>query len=146
MPAHRRPLPPELGRTFALSEAYTAGVTPTRLRASDLDVPFRGVRTHAMPPLPADPAPGALDRAERARVLRLIAAYSRIMAPHAFLAGRTALVWHGVAVPHGPELEIGVHAPHRAPRRRGITGRKIAPHLAHCQSEAGLLVATPATA
>ncbi|MFB7883707.1 hypothetical protein [Microbacterium sp. NPDC056057] len=53
------------------------------------------------------------------------------MRPHAFLAGRTAAVHLGLSVGPGALLEVGVLAPNRAPRARGVRGVKVAPHLAN---------------
>lgn len=40
----RSPLPDDLGRTFTVQDALSAGVSRGRLRASDLSTPFRGAR------------------------------------------------------------------------------------------------------
>jgi len=147
MPARPRPLPVSLDRVFTSQQAYAAGVTQGRLRARDLEAPFRGVRVIPEPAQThTDTSPGARDRADRARVLERVAAYSPVMAPGAFLAGRTALVWHGVALHHGAELEIGVLEPDRAPRALGVRGRKIAPHLVQVRVGFGVRVASPASA
>lgn len=43
------------------------------------------------------------------------------------------------------DLEVAVEAPRRAPRGRGIRGRKISPKLVHVQSHVGLRVSSPAS-
>ena len=53
------------------------------------------------------------------------------MRPQTFLAGRTAAVHLGLSVGPGALLEVGVLAPNRAPRARGVRGVKVAPHLAN---------------
>src|SRR6478609_7351815 len=40
-----RPLPPDLGSAFRISTARRAGASIARMRATDLDRPFWGVRT-----------------------------------------------------------------------------------------------------
>lgn len=96
--------------------------------------------------LEADASPFARDRAQRAVVLKGAHAYSLVMPPTAFFAGRTALVLQGLPVAHGTNLEVAVFSPARAPRRSGIDGRRIEPHLAHTAQVSGLRVATPGSA
>lgn len=147
MPARPRPLPPALGDVFTPAQARSAGVSEGRLRAKDLAAPFMGVRvvTTAREET-VDDDPLAYDRAERARIRALIDAYVPLMPPHAFIAGRSALVWHGASVAHGVELEVGVPEPRRPPRRRGIRARSVAPHLVHVRSYGPLRIASPASA
>lgn len=146
MPKAPAPLPRDLGRVFSTTRATEAGVSAKRLRARDLEAPFSGVRAVPTPPPAPDENPLARDRAERVRVARLIEAYEPLMAEHAFVAGVSALVVQGVSVPHGTLLHIGVPEPERAPRRRGIAGRMIAPHLLEVLTYDGVRVATPASA
>ena len=55
----RSPLPPELsGRSFSVAKARDLGVSPRRLRASDLEAPTRGVRV----PWNAAPSPADVVR------------------------------------------------------------------------------------
>ncbi|MDR6866260.1 hypothetical protein J2Y69_000852 [Microbacterium resistens] len=151
MPNPPLPLPKGLGVAFSVAEALREGASPARLRALDLDAPFRGVRITAARPLDhADQQdeedPGWRDRAERRRIERLARGYAQIMEAHAFFAGRTAAVLHGLPVAHGRELDIAVRAPRRAPRRRGVRGRKIKPRLVRVQNRDGLMLASPASA
>lgn len=85
------------------------------------------------------------DRRMREGVLRAAHAYRLVMPAHAFFAGRTAAVIYGLPVAHGGELEVAVHAPARATRRRGIHCVKVAPHLASIREHAGLRVTSPAS-
>lgn len=63
------PLPPELGRRFSVGQAADAGVNRGRLRRSDLEIPFRGVRAGGgMPDL------GSLDPFERQAAERRVRA------------------------------------------------------------------------
>src|SRR5690349_11632024 len=91
------PLPPGLGDVFSTRDARAAGVTVRRLRAADLEGPFRGVRTIRVvdgPPHIAttEAEPFARDRRARDGVLARARAYRQVMMPHAFFAGRTAAV------------------------------------------------------
>jgi hypothetical protein len=67
------------------------------------------------------------------------------MPSSAFFAGRTAAVIYGTPIEHGDDLEVAVHAPARAPRRRGIRGMKVARRLASVREYEGLRVASPAS-
>ncbi|MFT4221182.1 MAG: hypothetical protein QM611_11810 [Microbacterium sp.] len=121
------------------------GVTPRRLRAKDLHTPFRGVR--AVPTAAAEPddTPLARDRAARDHVLLLGRAYAEVMPPHAFFVGRTAAVALGLPTAHGEDLEVGVLAPSRAPRRAGVRGIKVAPTLVSVRKHEGLRMSSPAS-
>jgi len=145
MPHTRRPLPSGLGAAFRYSDARAAGASRKRLRARDLEAPYRGVRRR-VEEVPAPAAgPLARDRAVRDAVVRDARAYLQVMADHAFFSGRTAAVIHGLPVTHGAELEVAVFAPRRAPRRAGIRGRKVAPDFAHVVTVDGMRVADPAS-
>ncbi len=173
MPPRPRPLPPGLGPVFSRRDALVAGATARRLRAKDLETPFRGARIcPAAEPssededdqarallgdaaFPADrrddsgsesaARPLARDRATRRRVLRMARAYREVMEPEAFFAGRTSAVIHSLPVDHDDDLEVAVIAPRRAPRRHGIRGRKVARQLVHVTESHGLPVASPAS-
>jgi hypothetical protein len=140
-----RALPTDLGEQFAYAHARAMGASRKRLRASDLESPFRGVRRVIAPPAPMDDAPLARDRMLRARVLRDARAYAEVMGAHAFFAGRTAAVLHGLPVAHGAELEVAAFAPARAPRRIGVRGRKVAAEFVSVRNLDGLRVVSPAS-
>jgi hypothetical protein len=143
-----RALPAILGTVFSPEQARAAGVTARRLRARDLDHVHRGLLVVISSPDEAeseDGEPFARDRAMRARMLRRAQRYDRVMVAHAFFIGRTAAgIWR-LPVDCGGELEVGVPAPHRAPRRRGISGRQVAPHLVSVREHEGFRVASPAS-
>ena len=153
MPRAPRPLPQTLGDTFSIAEAVEAGVSAGRLRASDLELPFRGVR---MTP-PSDPGssdhtrdsesqrPPTKDELAQAATLGMARAYAKVMRPTEFFAGRTAAVLQQLPVDPGDELAVAVASPRRPPRRKGIRGIKVAPELAHTHTVSGLRVTTPAT-
>jgi hypothetical protein len=69
---------------------------------------------------------------------RKIEAYAHAMQPHAFLVRRTAAVHLGLSIGPGAAIEVGVLAPSRAPRGRGVRGVKIAPHLVRVREHAGV--------
>ncbi|WP_426321569.1 hypothetical protein [Microbacterium sp. E-13] len=148
MPRPASPLPAELGASFRCDDALGAGVSRRRLRADDLETPFRGVRLRAEQRPDedlVDGAPLARDHAQRRRVMRLARAYAEVMAPHAFYSGRTAAVILGAPMAHGHDLEVGVRAPARAPRRRGIRAVKVASALVSVQEWEGMRVSSPAS-
>jgi len=140
-------LPPALSDSFGYAQARRAGVSARRLRGRDLDAPFYGVRRRAAgdPFADGDDAPLARDRAIRARVIRDAVAYSAVMSPNAFFVGRTAAVLLGLPASHGDKLDVGVFAPRRAPRGRGIQGRALSSDFVSVGIIENLRVASPAS-
>lgn len=136
MSARPTPLPHRLGSAFSVAEARTWGVSSGRLQASDLNAPFHGVRQALHVPEPALDL--SIDEIARRSEQRRIQAYATLMRPHVFLAGRSAAIHLGLSVGPGPHLEVGVMAPARAPRARGIRGIKVAPQLANVGVHAGV--------
>lgn len=147
MPRPPTPLPPQLGTTFTRMEALSAGVTLRRLRAKDLETPFRGVRATRDVEGGESNIDEVLreDRQARRRVLRTAQAYARVMPDHAFFAGRTAAVLYGAPIAHGDDIEVAVFAPARAARRQGVRGMKVSRHLASVREHLDLPVASPAS-
>lgn len=145
MPIPPKPLNQNLGACFSAAAARAAGHPKSRLRARDLESPYRGAHRVVATPPPLDDLPFARDRAERARVLRDADAYFQVAPDHAFLAGRSAAAVWSMFCAAGDELWVGVFAPHRAPRRPGIRGVKVAPHLASVRVLEGMRVTSPAT-
>ncbi len=113
-----RPLPPALGPVFSVKAATDAGVSPRRLRARDLDRPFRGVRVRSAP-VPTD-AEG--DHAGRA------VAYAVALPDGQFFSHVTAAVLWGLPLPvsalRGLGQDVGVLAPRRTPRGAGVRGHR----------------------
>ncbi|MFT3796844.1 hypothetical protein [Microbacterium sp.] len=145
MPITPGPLDPQLGSVFTVAAALRSGTTPGRLRSHDLERPYRGVRRRREPQSVAETSePFALDRAIQARVLRDARAYFQVAPEHAFLAGRSAAVAWGLPCEPGPELCIGVPAPHRAPRRPGIRGVQVSAGLTSIRQHGGLRILSPA--
>ena len=147
MPAAPRELPPELGESFAYAGALASGVSARRLRARDLEAPFRGVRRVALDPglAVSDDAPLARDRALQRRIERDARAYLHVMAPQAFFAGRTAAVLYGLPVPEPRALDVGVTLPARAPRGAGVQGHTLNAGYASVRMLRGLRIASPAS-
>ncbi|KAA9111554.1 hypothetical protein [Microbacterium rhizomatis] len=141
------PLPPGLGASFARREAVAAGVTERRLRAKDLETPFRGVRARPEKAIvdTDEDDPLAADRRTRRRVLRLAQAYTHVMPAHAFFAARTAAVIYRAPIAHGDDLDVGVHVPARSIRRRGVRGIKVERKLATIREFDGLRLSSPAS-
>ncbi|MCT9820591.1 endonuclease domain-containing protein [Microbacterium sp. W1N] len=147
MPTPPHPLAPGLGDAFTVAQALAVGHTASRLRARDLDKPYRGARRVVTPPAPAAPhdAPLARDRAERERVVRAARAYRPVMPPGAVFVGRTAAVLWGLPCAHGDELHVGVFAPRHGVRRPGIRGVKLSPRLVGTCTLERMPVADPAS-
>lgn len=149
MPRTPALLPDELGPSFSVAQALSADVSRRRLRAKDLEAPFHGVRRvlrACQPPgEDEDTEPLAVDRATRARVLDSACAYASVMPRGSFFCGRTAAVILGAPIDHGEDLEVAVISPRRAPRGRGISGRRIAAHLVTTRDHEGLPIASPAS-
>ncbi|RLK49691.1 hypothetical protein [Microbacterium telephonicum] len=144
MPRSPAPLPDELGSAFAVGDAAAAGVSRARLRARDLEKPFRGVRAIATLAGEADGIRD-LDAEEHLRRAR---AYATRMPPTWFFSHRTAALFWGAALPATADdrIDVGVRPPERLPRGRGVRGHEIAPHLGSVRVLGGLRVASPASA
>lgn len=113
-------LPAGLDRAgFTVVTALAAGVSPKRLRSSDLDTPFRGVRA----------AHDATDS-----VHALCRAFASRMPRHQGFSHLTAVRLFALPEPHRLHADTRLHvsaiAPHRAPRMRGIRGYSLAPQRA----------------
>ncbi|WP_395244350.1 hypothetical protein ACGGZK_00675 [Agromyces sp. MMS24-K17] len=109
----RRPEPlpaPFDRRPFAVSEARAGGLTERRMRATDLDAPFHGVRTATAP----------RDLLDRCR------AYAVVMDPQSAFSHATAAMLHGIPLPwaveRDPRLHVASVVGGRAARGRGVAG------------------------
>jgi hypothetical protein len=108
------PLPAPLDvRPFSVGEALAVGVSPGRLRASDLVIPHRGARVQDVPD-------GVRARAE---------ALVSLLAPDEFFSHTTALALWGLPLParweDGPLHVAGTTSRQR--RRRGVVGHRLLP-------------------
>lgn len=144
-----RPLPPHLGAQFSTMYAREQGVSKRRLRSQDLESPFHGVRCVPAGTAPeeedADTAPYAERRRKRREVMRKMRAYATVMPEGSFFCGRTAAIAYDAWIDHPDELEVAAFSPQRAPRAKGIKGRKTAPRLASVRHHAGFAVSSPAS-
>lgn len=127
------PLPSSLsGRAFSVREALAAGVTVERLRARDLETPFRGVRV---------PRGEAVTVAQRAR------AYATVMDGAVFCGITAARLWplDLPREPPGEPLHVAVRPPAHAPRGRGLAGHSIGDPQLRAVRRGGLLLADGAS-
>jgi len=142
------PLLRSLGAAFSYATARSTGISPKRLRARDLDRPYRGARLRPWTdPNPDDDSPGARDRRMRRKLLRNVAGYETVRRPHVFYAGRTAL---GIlALPFGGDpdapLTVAVITPAQRPRMIGVTSTRLSANLATVTEYDGLPVTSPAS-
>lgn len=127
------PLPDGIEPTaFAIGTAAQAGVSISRLRASDLSIPFRGVRTQTPPVTFEDWARAYLPRMPRS------GRYTHT----------TAAQLLGLRMPEGfheTVLHVGVARPARAPRIEHVVGHQVAAD-APTFSHRGLIVTPPIAA
>lgn len=149
----RDPLPESLGPIFSVGRARAAGVPPSRLRASDLISPCRGVRIAKSAALAGvDFAAGTTEGVVRARAV----AIGPTLPASQFFSHLTAAVLWDLPVPasllvdhgRGPrDLDIGVFAPLRHPRHVGVKGHQVRPDGVQVVSHPvlGVRVASPAS-
>jgi hypothetical protein len=119
-----RPLPPSLvGQPFSVASAHRAGVGEGRLRGSDLERPFHGVRSS----LPADPAATDLEM-----ILARCASYAPLLRAGQFFSHETAArLWNSPMVSRAQPDEprnVSVRGPGRAPRSAGVIGHQVRNH------------------
>lgn len=98
---------------FTVASARTAGVSPSRLRRSDLARPFHGVRAH----------PRSSDGELTARCRALCP----LLPDHAMFSHSTAAALHGLPVPTRTldRLHVSAPRPARAMRRTGVVGHQL---------------------
>ncbi|MEV8358600.1 DUF559 domain-containing protein [Microbacterium sp. NPDC076895] len=134
-------LPTDLGSTFSVKRARQRGVTPSRLRASDLEIPFRGVRR-----VRANQA----DTIET-QLLASMDAYAQRMTEHEFFSHVSAAVLWGIPLPRrmlsADALDVAVLWPRRAPASEGVRGHALRPWMCEIvqHPEFGVSVSSPAT-
>ena len=138
---NRGPLPASLGAAFSVRTAYAAGVTPSRVRARDLDRPFHGVRSLER----------EQQRTPEGRLLARVMQYAPRMTEHEFFSHGAAAVLWGMPLPlhvvDSGGLDVCVFAPRRGPAGVGVTGHTVRPALAEVMPHprTGVAVTTPAT-
>ncbi|WP_448710884.1 hypothetical protein [Microbacterium profundi] len=151
MPFAPNPLPDSLGGQFSVRDATSQGATRRRMRANDLAIPFRGTRRTAKftgqraIEAAEDKASYSEFRQKRQAHIDDARVYSTIMPPDSFFCAATAaVVGYALPVTTPTDLQVAVIAPQRAPRAKGIRGRKVAAHLATVTEISGLRMTTPA--
>lgn len=148
------PLPDELGDAFSVGTARSAGVSWSRLRAGDLDRPFRGVRVRTSRKNTQknlrDGEAATHELRDRALVFALA------MPANQFFTHVTAAVLWGLPLPLSVlrdsfgrlrSLDVGVFRPLRHPRHAGVIGHQVKPRLAEVvvHEEHGVRLTAPAS-
>ena len=135
-------LPAGLGPAFSVADARGLGVGEGRLRGSDLERPFHGVRVARQDSTSADP----FEERRRDVVLRALAYAQRMRVVEFFSHETAALLW-GAPLPlvSGGGIDVSVHDPAAAPRSRGTRGHRMRPEQASVVVRSGLRVASPAS-
>jgi len=135
MCARRVPLPEPLsGMPFRARDAEALGVSPGRLRSSDLTSPFSGVRSHP------EHTDGLENRCD---------SYAVKMRSGDFFSHRTAAALHGLPLPRAGDdgrIHITAFAPAQAIGGRGIHGHQMLGASSIVVLLRGKLVASPADA
>ena len=126
------PLPEPLGdQPFSVAQARAAGVSPSRLRASDLVAPTRGARVSAAPAkrIPADET--ASQRLTRLRedLHQRARHFAPALTPAQFFSHETGLALIGAPLPYTTAdrraLHISARHPSGIPRRHGTVGHRL---------------------
>jgi len=128
----RKPLPRPLALDpFTVGDAIAAGVGAGRLRGSDLERPFHGVRVD---PASVDEVarfgsfPNVRAAEEFASLMARCRAYAPLLRPGQFFSHDTAARLLKCPLPErfspGDDLHVSVIAPGRAPRSRGVVGHQ----------------------
>ncbi len=133
--SHPTPLPPEFSEApFDAYAARSRGISKSRLRASDLRVPYRGVRVSSS---------AGIDLSDR------IAAYAIHMAADEYFSHTTAAMLYGIPLPRTIEsaarIHVSVQFPAHPPQVRGIVGHRLSVPIAP-RSRKGLRMVSPARA
>lgn len=147
-PSH---LPRALGAHFSVAGGREAGLTRRRMRAKDLDRPFHGARrtvadiSSEQEAIAGDTAPLAITRSDMRRVRAKALSFLQVAAPGSFVCGASAAMLRGYPVATSSELDVAVVAPRRAPKGRGVKGRRLEPHLVDVEVVDGIPASTPAS-
>jgi hypothetical protein len=121
------------------------------MRAKDLDRPFHGARrtvadiSSEQEAIAGDTAPLAITRSDMRRVRAKALSFLQVAAPGSFVCGASAAMLRGYPVATSSELDVAVVAPRRAPKGRGVKGRRLEPHLVDVEVVDGIPASTPAS-
>ncbi|WP_345752908.1 endonuclease domain-containing protein [Microbacterium rhizophilus] len=118
------PLPTGAPARFLVSDAAERGISAKRLRAGDLEVPYRGVRIAGeIPVFFTEPYDG------RRNELAVAAwKYAPRLKPWQFYSHATSLALQGAPRPEpasSVELHVSAHRPRREPRIGGVIGHRL---------------------
>lgn len=148
--SHRIPLPRDLGGEFSVARARELGVSAGRLRASDLEMPFRGARMRLQDSV------GSRSEEDRSRVydrvrqqeLALIRSLGHRLVPGQFLSHHSAALLWKAPLPWSPtpRLHVAVLRPAAQPRIGGVTGHSIVAGRCELRLLDGVPVVNPAGA
>ncbi|QPZ39109.1 endonuclease domain-containing protein [Paramicrobacterium chengjingii] len=125
------PLPDRfVNRAFTVTEAAEAGLSPRRLRASDLAMPFPHVRVpSSWLAQSATTTVAEKVTAKRRRVVAFAQAYLTRMPKNGVCSGMTAAYLHSIPLPlrflDDDRLDFSVPYGARAPQHRGVVGHCI---------------------
>lgn len=150
MPKPRQPIPPELkAGAFTLAQGRAAGLRTGRMRGTDLERPFRGVRIVRDATPPDDGLLGHFDLpAPPLDLLANCAALAVLLGGEPVFTHLTAALLWPVPLPAldpAPPLHIGVRPPARPPNRRGVHGHKLLDPKARDVIRHGRRIVDPAT-
>ena len=151
MPITPSHLPTGLGVRFSVTNGRDAGLTRRRMRAKDLDRPFHGARrtvadiTAEKDAIDRDTEPLALTRSSMRLMRSKALSYLQVAAPGSFICGASAAVLRGYPATPTDDLDVAVLAPRRAPKGRGVKGRRIEPHLVDVEEFDDIPTSSPAS-
>lgn len=142
MPHRREPLPPSLkSEAFTVAQGRSIGLGQSRMRGSDLETPFRGVRVARAPD---PPVPSLFEQELRARCTALL-----VTVPDgAFFSHVTAARLWPLPLPRATRAEpihVSVRAPARPPRRDRVAGHLVKDSLVASALRRGLPLVDPAS-
>nr|BFF10898.1 DUF559 domain-containing protein [Microbacterium flavescens] len=118
-------------RPFSVAEARNHGLSPSRLRASDLEKPTRGVRTTRTPAVATPDDETHTQRLNRIRddLLARARRFAPALTPDQFFSHETGLALLGAPLPFTTASERAVHVsarrPAAQPRRAGTVGHRL---------------------
>ncbi|GAA5033562.1 DUF559 domain-containing protein [Microbacterium fluvii] len=146
-----RPLPSQLDAAgFTVASAREAGVSHSRLRATDLDAPTRGVRHVRQPPIEVAENETASERMERLRddLFQRAALIGLVLTADQFFSHETGLALAGVPLPYTTaaqrELHVSTRHPAAKPRRARVVGHRLPKRDPARSTARGLPIEEPA--
>ncbi|REJ07840.1 hypothetical protein DY023_02425 [Microbacterium bovistercoris] len=151
----RRPLPDELDQRFGIAVASASGVARNRMRASDLDIPFPGVRRRILHDLP-DPPFDPYERQAHERLERALD-YAPRLTDAQFVSHESAAAVLGAPLPmvldeHGEIADLSRASVHVSvlgtgplPRCSGVIGHRANPETTRVGTARGIRISDAAT-